>query len=101
MEIREELRNALDSYLNRGHELGRVVVHGEDAENRIFSRILREEVDATQWRREKGKEVQWFVGDEWTASRGASVFGNWCQRGLGRGDERGCFPDLRPRAPGW
>ena len=100
MEIRHELRKALDSYLNRGHELGRVVVHGEDAENGIFGRKLREEVEAAQGREGEG-EVQWFVGDEWTASRGASVFGNWCQRGLGRGDERGCFPDLRPRAPGW
>jgi hypothetical protein len=100
MEIREELRKALDSYLNRGHELGRVIVHGEDAENGIFGRILREEVEAAQGREGEG-EVQWFVGDGWTASRGASVFGNWCQRGLGRGDESGCFPDLRPRAPGW
>jgi hypothetical protein len=99
MEIREELRKALDSYLNRGHELGRVIVHGEDADNGIFEGILREEVEAAQWREEG--EVQWFVGDEWTASRGASVFGNWCQRGLGRGDESGCFPDLRPRGPGW
>jgi hypothetical protein len=101
MEIRRELRKALDSYLNRGHELGRVIVHGENADNDIFERILREEVEAAQGSGGEGREVQWYVGDEWTASRGASVFGNWCQRGLGRGDESGCFPDLRPKAPGW
>jgi hypothetical protein len=81
--------------------LGRVIVHGEDADNDIFERILREEVEAAQGSDGEGREVQWYVGDEWTASRGASVFGNWCQRGLGRGDESGCFPDLRPKAPGW
>ncbi len=101
MEIRQELRKALDSYLNRGHELGKVIVHGEDADNEIFERILREEVEAAQLSIEEWREVQWFVGDAWTASRGASVIGSWCQRGLGRGDESGCFPDLRPKAPGW
>ena len=61
MEIRQELRKALDSYLNRGHELGRVIVHGEDAENGIFRRILREEVEAAQGsgEEERGAVVCW------------------------------------------
>ena len=100
-EIRQALRMALYSY-QRGHELGRVIVHGEHAENEIFGGILREEVKRAQWSDEDGKQPVWYRRETvFAASRGAAVFGNWCQRGLGRADWSGCFPDLRPRAPGW
>jgi hypothetical protein len=57
MEIWQELRTALESYSNRGHELGRVIVYGEFAENGIFETILREEVEVTQWSSGEGKEI--------------------------------------------
>ncbi|KAE9363853.1 hypothetical protein N431DRAFT_432025 [Stipitochalara longipes BDJ] len=100
-DVRLALSKALDSYLNRGHELGRVIVHGNQVENEEFVKILREEVEAAQWSDEDEKRPRWYTGDEYTASRGAAIFGNWCHRGLSRGDESGCFPDLTPRGPGW
>jgi hypothetical protein len=100
-EIRQAIRIALNSY-QRGHELGRVIVHGEHAENEIFDGILREEVRKAQWSDEDGKQpVSYRRETVFAASRGAAVFGNWCQRGLGKADWRGCFPNLRPRGPDW
>jgi hypothetical protein len=100
-EVRGAIKAALKIYLSRGSELGRVIVHGEAAGNDVFLQILKEEVDTAQLSDEPEKRPNWYVGDDWTASRGAAVFGNWCQRGLGRGDMSGCFPELDPRGPGW
>jgi hypothetical protein len=97
-EVRGVLRGALGGYLGRGNRLGRVIVHGEATGNEVFIKILREEVESSQ--KEK-QQLRWHWGGDSAASRGAAVFGNWCQRGLGRGDMSGCFPDLRPRPQGW
>jgi hypothetical protein len=104
--VRSALNGALDSdsygyYLHRGHELGRVIVHGEAAENDIFQGILKEEVEAAQWSDEEEKKPRfWSVGPVFAGSRGAAIFGNWCQRGLGHGFYA-CFPNLRPEGPPW
>ena len=99
--LRLSLRQALDSYQNRGHELGRVIVYGEEAGNEEFIGILREEVRRAQWSDAEERRPRWEMGDMFSASRGAAVFASWCHRGLGRGDESGCFPDLTPRGQGW
>jgi hypothetical protein len=98
--VRSALKDALDShsYWHRGHELGRVILHGEAAENDIFQGVLREEVKAAQWSNEEEKQPQfWSVGPVFAGSRGAAIFGNWCQRGLGQI----CFPNLTPKGPSW
>jgi hypothetical protein len=103
--VRGALKNALDSYLygywHGGHELGRVIVHGEAAENDIFQEVLREEVKAAQWSNEEEKKPRfWSVDPVFAGSRGAAIFGNWCQRGLGK-NWYGCFPNLTPDGPPW
>ena len=103
--VRGALKNALDSYLygywHGGHELGRVIVHGEAAENDIFQGVLREEVKAAQWSNEEEKKPRfWSVDPVFAGSRGAAIFGNWCQRGLGK-NWYGCFPNLTPDGPPW
>jgi hypothetical protein len=98
--VRSELKGALDShpYWHRGHELGRVIVHGEAAENGIFQRVLKEAVKAAQWSDDKEKQPQFHrVGPVFAGSRGAAIFGNWCQRVLGQR----CFPNLIPEGPPW
>jgi hypothetical protein len=104
--VRSALKDALDSYppwycRHGGHELGRVIVHGEAAENDIFQAVLREEVRAAQWSDEEEKQPRfWSVGPVFAGSRGAAIFGNWCQRGLGQ-SWYSCFPDLTPAGPPW
>jgi uncharacterized membrane protein len=99
--VRSALNGALEHYLHRGNELGRVIVHGEAAENDIFQGILREEVAAAQWSDEEEKQPRfWSVGPVFAGSRGAAIFGNWCQRGLGQAFYW-CFPNLTPEGPPW
>jgi hypothetical protein len=103
--VRGALKNALDPYSYRywhgGHELGRVIVYGEAAGNDIFQEILREEVTAAQWSNEEEKQPRfWSVDPVFAGSRGAAIFGNWCQRGLGK-NWYGCFPNLTPDGPPW
>lgn len=97
------LKDALHSVWSwhRGNELGRVIVHGEAAENHIFQAVLREEVKAAQWSNEEEKQPRfWSVDPIFAGSRGAAIFGNWCQRGLGQAWlGRACFPDLKPQGP--
>ena len=84
-----------------GSELGRVIVHGEAAENDIFRGILREEVEAAQRSDEEEKRPQfWSVNPVFAGSRGAAIFANWCQRGLGSGFFW-TFPNLKPDGPPW
>ena len=68
------LRIALSSYQNRGHELGRVIVHGEEAGNEDFMALLREEVKRAQWSDQEEKRPRWEIDDMYSASRGAAVF---------------------------
>lgn len=102
--VRNALKTALDSdqpYLHRGRELGRVIVHGEEAGNDIFREILTQEVKSAQLNDEEEKKPRfWSLNPIFAGSRGAAIFGNWCQRGLGRGLYT-CFPDLRPEGPPW
>ena len=98
--IRSALKDALDSdeYWHRGYELGRVIVYGEAAENDIFQRVLREEVEAAQLSNEEEKQPRfWSVDPIFAGSRGAAIFGNWCQREIGQS----CFPNLIPQGPPW
>lgn len=98
--IHSALKDALDSfsYLHTGYELGRVIVHGEAAENDIFQRVLKEEVEAAQLSNEEEKQPQfWSVDPVFAGSRGAAIFGNWCQREI----EDRCFPNLTPQGPSW
>ncbi|KIM99891.1 hypothetical protein OIDMADRAFT_19807 [Oidiodendron maius Zn] len=98
--IRSALKDALnsDKYWQRGFELGRVIVHGEAAESNIFQRVLREEVEAAQLSNEEEKQPRfWSVDPIFAGSRGAAIFGNWCQREIGRM----CFPNLTPQGPPW
>ncbi|KAI9821646.1 MAG: hypothetical protein M1827_002227 [Pycnora praestabilis] len=98
-QIRLALRTALDSYLNRGHELGRVISYGESAHNEIFDSILREEVLAAQFRDEPEQQPHFSSNDPvFAAARGAAEFARFCPRLPSYGS---CFPDLRPRAKGW
>ena len=99
--IHSALKDALDSdpyWHRRGYTLGRVIVYGEAAENDIFQRVLREEVEAAQLSNEEEKQPRfWSVDPVFAGSRGAAIFGNWCQREIG---ER-CFPNLTPQGPSW
>lgn len=97
-EVRSFLREAIASYLGRGSVLGRVIVYGESSDTWEFLAVLKEEVESAQSHQNR---IMTYYGREWAASRGAAIFGNWCQRGLGRGDMSGCFPDLRPKPAGW
>lgn len=104
--VRSALNGVLDSdshsrFSYEGSELGRVIVHGEAAQNDIFRGILREEVEAAQWSDEEEKQPQfWSVNPVFAGSRGAAIFANWCQRGLGHGFFWS-FPNLNPEGPPW
>ena len=99
--IHSALKDALDSdpyWHRRGYTLGRVIVYGEAAENDIFQRVLREEVEAAQLSNEEEKQPRfWSVNPIFAGSRGAAIFGNWCQREI----EQSCFPNLIPQGPPW
>ncbi|KIX01825.1 uncharacterized protein Z518_09552 [Rhinocladiella mackenziei CBS 650.93] len=97
--VRDALRTALDSYLTRGHELGRVISYGENAHHAQFAALLKEEVLARQSNDDREHQVQ-FVSENpvFAASRGAAQFAKLCAT---MSDRKACFPDLRPRTPGW
>ena len=100
-QIRLALRAALDSYLDRGQELGRVISYGESAHNEVFDAILREEVLAAQSPDEPERQQPQFSSDDpvFAAARGASVFARFCHTLPSYGSS--CFPDLRPQMQGW
>jgi hypothetical protein len=98
-DIRLELRRALNSYFNRGHELGRVVSFGESAHNSIFDSILREEVLSAQSSNETLKRPVFTSFDPvFVAARGATIFARIC---LTLRFPDACFPDLTPKMQGW
>ncbi|KAI9775531.1 MAG: hypothetical protein M1835_005803 [Candelina submexicana] len=98
-QIRLALRTALNSYLNRGHNLGRVISYGESALDEIFTRILEEEVRDAQSSDEPDRQPLFSSeGPVYAAARGAALFARLCTRLPRYGS---CFPDLRPRMQGW
>ncbi|OQV01249.1 hypothetical protein CLAIMM_06637 [Cladophialophora immunda] len=95
--VRQALRGALDSYLSRGQNLGRVISYGEHAHNAQFDALLREEVLAR--RSDPSKQVQFLSkAPVYAAARGAAYFLQYCTRLPPYAD---CFPDLQPKPPGW
>lgn len=102
--VRSALNSVLNSdsswhYLYRGHELSQVIIYREVAENDIFQGILREEVEAAQQSDKEEKQPRFqSVSPVFVGSKGAVIFGNQCQRGLGQ-DFYACFPNLRPEGP--
>lgn len=98
-QIRLALRTALDSYLNRGHELGRVISYGESAHNEMFDLILREEVLAAQSSDEPERQPLFSSNDPvFAGARGAAEFVRVCPKLPSYGS---CSPDLMPRQQGW
>ncbi|KAI9702328.1 MAG: hypothetical protein M1836_000807 [Candelina mexicana] len=98
-QIRLALRTALNSYLNRGHNLGRVISYGESALDEIFTKILEEEVRDAQSSDEPDRQPLFSSEDPvYAAARGAALFAKLCTRLPRHGS---CFPDLRPRIQGW
>ncbi len=98
-QIRLALRTALDSYLSRGHKLGRVISYGESAHNEMFDSILREEVLAAQFSDEPEWQPQFSSNDPvFAAARGAAEFARFCPKVP---TYASCFPDLRPSMQGW
>lgn len=103
--VRSALNNTVDpdgGFMHHGRKLGRVVVHGEAAHNDVFQSILREVVAAAQYSDDEETQPRfWSVDPVFAGSKGAAIFGNWCQRGLGTGRFYWCFPDLKPEGPPW
>ena len=101
-QIRLALRTALDSYLDRGHELGRVISYGESAHDEVFDSILRQEALAAQSsdEPERRRQPPQFSSHDpvFAAARGAAVFARFCPK---LPSYVSCFPDLRPRMQGW
>jgi hypothetical protein len=99
LQIRLALRRALNSYLSRGHELGRVISYGESAHDEMFDSILTAEVLAAQTSHEPEKQPHFSSNDPvFAAARGAAEFGRVCPKLPSYGT---CFPDLRPKMQGW
>ena len=98
-EVRLALREALNSYLPRGHQLGRVVSYGEGAHNEMFDNVLKEEVLAAQYSSEPEQRPQfWSLDPVFAAARGAAIFARFCSTLERPGD---CLPDLTPQRQGW
>lgn len=93
--LRDLLREALGSYLDRGHELDLVILHGSsEGYDHEFMDLLRQEVTQSQKSFTMPKIVK--EAPIFAAARGAAEFGRRCMlTGLD------CIPDLRPRGPGW
>ena len=94
-EIRSALRDAMGSYLDRGHTLGLVVAHGEGVISQpSFMTLLLEEVKKAQF----SGELPIFTAKNpvYAGARGAAEFGKRCML-----TDLDCIPDLKPRGPGW
>jgi hypothetical protein len=65
----------------------------------MFDSILREEVLAAQISGKPGNQPQFSSNDPvFAAARGAAEFARYCPKLPSYGS---CFPDLRPKMPGW